>query len=66
MFMEYIGNHLLPSIVDFEIICFRYVDDVFAIIPNNVNLDAFLNSLNNLSPSIKFATKKEANNCLPF
>ena len=30
-------------------------------IPNNVNLDAFLNSLNNLSPSIKFTTEREAN-----
>ena len=52
--------------LDFEIIWFRYVDDVFAIIPNNVNIDAFLNSLNNLSHSIKFTTEKEANNCLPF
>ena len=47
------------------IIWFRYVDDVFAIIPNNVNINAFLNSLN-LSHSIKFITEKGANNCLPF
>ena len=66
IYMEYFEKHLLPSIVDFEIIWFRYVDDVFAIIPNNVNIDAFLNSLNNLSHSIKFTTEKEANNCLPF
>ena len=64
--MEYFEKHLLPSIVDFVINWFRYVDDVFAIIPNNVNIDAFHNFLNNLSHSIKFTTEKEANNCLPF
>ena len=68
--MEYFEEKktLLPSIVNFEIIWFRYVDDVLSTIPNNANLDAFLNSLNNLSPSIKFTTEREANtcNCLPF
>ena len=60
IYMEYFEKHLLPSIVDFEINWFRYVDDVFAIIPNNVNIDVFRNSLNNLSHSIKFTTEKEA------
>ena len=66
IYMEYFEKHLLSSIVDLEIIWFRYVDDVFVIILNNLSLDAFLNSLNNLSPSIKFTTEREANNCLPF
>ena len=66
IYMEYFEKYLLPSIVNFDIILFRYVDDVFAFIPNNVNLDVFLNSLNNLSPSIKFTALREANNCLPF
>ena len=66
IYMEYFEKQLLPFIVDFEIIWFRYVDDVFAVIPNNLNLDAFVNSLNNLAPSIKFTTEREANNCLPY
>ena len=52
--MEFFERYLLPSIVNFELVWLRYVDDVFAVLPDNIDLDNFLASLNRLSPSIKF------------
>ena len=66
LFMEYFERDLLPSVVDFELVWYRYVDDVFAVIPNTVDVDNFLSKLNCLVPSIKFKIEKENNNSLPF
>ena len=64
--MEYFERYLLPSIVNFELVWLRYVDDVFAVLPDNIDLDNFLASPNRLSPSIKFTIEKEFNNSIPF
>ena len=66
LFMEYFERDLLPSVVDFELVSYRYVDDVFAVIPNTVDVDNFLSKLNCLVPSIKFKIEKENNNGLLF
>ena len=62
IYMEFFERYLLPSIVNFELVWLRYVDDVFAVLPDNIDLDNyFLASLNRLSPSIKFTIEKESN-----
>ena len=66
LFMEFFETKLLPSIVDFDLVWYRYVDDVFAVMPDNIDVDEFLSRLNTLSPSINFKLEKETNNCLPF
>ena len=66
LFMEYFERDLLPSVVDFELVWYRYIDDVLAVIPNTVDIDNFLLKLNCLVPSIKFKIEKENNNSLPL
>ena len=67
LYMEFFETKLLPNIINnFSLTWYRYVDDVFAVLPDNIDLDAFLNSLNGLSSSIQFTIEKENNNCLPF
>ena len=66
LYMEYFERNLLPSVVDFELAWYMYVDDVFAVIPNIVDVDNFLLKLNGLIPSIKFKIEKENNNSLLF
>ena len=45
----------------------RYVDDIFIIWPHNVmELDNFLDYVNNAEPTIKFTLEIESNNQLPF
>ena len=56
--MEFFERYLLPSIVNFEVVWLRYVDDVFAVLHDDIDLDNFLASFNRLSPSIKFTIKK--------
>ena len=62
LFMEYFERDLLPSVVDFELVWYRYVDDVFAVIPNSVDVDNFLLKLS----SFHQIQDKENNNSLPF
>lgn len=59
IFMEYFEQYLLPSVVDFNITWYRYVDDVFAFVPKHVDLDDFLGRLNSLVPTIKFKIEKK-------
>lgn len=66
IYMEFFEKYLLPNVIDFECTWFRYVDDIFAIIPNQVNLDMFLTRLNVLSPTIKFTLEREDVHGLPF
>jgi hypothetical protein len=66
VFMEFFEKELLPSIVDFDIIWYRYVDDIFAIVPDNINVQMFLQKLNSLAPSINFKIETEKEKCLPF
>ena len=66
IFMEYFEQFLLPSIVDFNIVWYRYVDDVFAVLPGDIDIGRFLSQLNNLSPTINFKVENEFNNALNF
>lgn len=47
-------------------IWYRYVDDVLCLWPCTEDLDAFLQSLNNLVPSINFTIELENYNKSPF
>ena len=67
LFMEFfekqvLSEHLNTYIYDW----FRFVDDVFAIIPENINVTELNNTLNSYNPSIKFKHEIQENNCLPF
>ena len=66
LFMEFFESELLPDIIDFEIKWLRYVDDIFAVIADSLNIDDFLSMLNNLHHSIKFKVEIETNESLPF
>ena len=50
---------------NFELVWLRYVDDVVAVLSDNINLDNFHVSLDRLSP-IKFTIEKESNNSTPL
>ena len=44
----------------------RYVDDIFLIFDNQIDIDPFLGYLNSLHPNIKFTTETENNGKLSF
>jgi hypothetical protein len=75
------GNPLSPFLADifmskfetdlrkqsnFPKIWLRYVDDIFAIIDKDFNLDTFLQQINSQYTSIKFTYEKETDGKLPF
>ena len=66
LYMEFFETKILRNILPSNVIWFRYVDDIFCIWPLNVNIDNFLERLNDLVPSIKFTLEKENNFSLPF
>ena len=45
---------------------YRYVDDIFMIIPSNISEKVFLNYLNSLDPFLKFTMETETQNKLNF
>ena len=66
LYKEYFKKEWLPSMVDFDFEWYRYVDDIFAILPDNLNIQDFLAQLNSLSTSINFKVEFENNQFLPF
>ena len=46
--------------------CYRYMDDTFAIFDRENDCDKFLHQLNSLHPSLRFTFEKEVNQSLPF
>ena len=66
LYMEHFERDLLQTVVDFEFTWFRYVDDVFAVVPDNLELEPFLRRLNSLSTSITFTMEVESGGMLPF
>ena len=66
IFMEYFESELLPTIITNRFTWFRYVDDVFCLVPNEIDLNNFLQRLNSLQQSIKFKIEVEEENQLPF
>lgn len=49
-----------------QVIWYRYVDDVFAVIPDNISHTNLLNYLNNILPTIKFTYEVPESGNLPF
>ena len=66
IFMEFFETELLPEILNFDVTWVRYVDDIFAVVPCSLDIDQFLESLNNLHSSIKFKAETDNENTLPF
>ena len=48
------------------LICFRYVDDTFAMFEDEFNCNRFLKQLNSLHQSLTFTHEKEVSGKLPF
>jgi hypothetical protein len=67
IFMEDFEERTLLSAPYKPRLWLRYVDDTFVIWPHDQpKLDSWLESLNNISPSIRLTMEKEINNKLPF
>ena len=66
LFMELLETELLSSVSGKPILWLRYVDDIFALYPNNLEPNSFLTELNGLVDSIKFTVEWEQNGSLPF
>ena len=58
-------KNCLPSVVDFDLVWYRYVD-IFFILPDNLSIKDFLAQLNSLSPFINFKVEIEDNQSLSF
>ena len=67
IYMEYFESQFLPTITrGHDITWYRYVDDIFAFLPNSIDITEFLSQLNSLSLSINFTVEHENNGCIPF
>ena len=67
IFLEFYERDKLSTILDINTITWlRYVDDVFAVVPNTTNFDHLLEQINSLHSSIQFTFELEHNNSLPF
>ena len=67
IFMQFFERNLISPIFDLNTnIWFRYVDDIFTIVPNSHNLNELLDNINSLHENIKFKIEVENNNQLPF
>ena len=66
VFMNNFETNFKNSNPEFPKIWFRYVDDIFAIVNKSFDINAFMNKINNVYPSIKFTFELEIENKLPF
>jgi predicted GIY-YIG superfamily endonuclease/uncharacterized protein (UPF0335 family) len=67
IYMEWFESQAIDKALIKPKLWLRYVDDTFIIWNGNDNdLQAFLDHMNNLAPTIKFTMEKEENNKLPF
>ena len=67
LYMEFYEKHILTRLdLPHGYVWFRYVDDIFICWPDDCNIQEFLQTLNNLVPTIKFTLECEINNKLPF
>jgi hypothetical protein len=65
LFMEFLEAKNLNNINEI-ILWYRYVDDVFAIIKGNCDIQIILNKINKWDENIKFTYEIETNDKLPF
>src|SRR5215469_120300 len=66
IFMEFFERRFLVDILLDGFIWYRYVDDIFAVLPVDLDLEFILQRLNDCVPEIKFTLELEVNGCLPF
>ena len=65
LYMEFFEKQLFQKI-DQNIVWYRFVDDVFSLLPVSLDPLSLLNTLNNQKPSINFKLEIEDDNKLPF
>ena len=63
--MEFFETRIANAITD-DIMWVRYVDDVFAVMKRDRDIDRTLSELNNLVPSISFTVEKEVGGIISF
>lgn len=67
IYMEWLEtNKIKPILPDSDCVWLRYVDDVFAVIPKDINPNELLKELNKISDCIKITCEKESDKTLPF
>ena len=66
IFLATVENDSLQSTINDLTQYHRYVDDIFCIADDNLDLDVLLNQFNLAHPSMNFTLEKEVNNQLDF
>ena len=66
LYMEWLEKHHFKEIMGREVIWVRYVDDVLAVVPKTMNLEAKLNELNSVDTKIQFTLEKENRGVIAF
>ena len=67
IFLGYLENYRLKELIDEKTVAyFRFVDDIFCVLPDSVASDDILNCLNSTHPSLSFTSEVESDRCLPF
>ena len=64
--MEVLEARHLTRLAGPNVIWYRYVDDILAIVPQRTNVNNLLQQLNEVHPRIKFTVEEERDDCLPF
>ena len=67
LFLEYVESELLVNYTGVKpLFWYRYVDDVLCLIPEDFDLNNYLDFINNLCPSLKFTFELESDGKIPF
>nr|XP_053646089.1 uncharacterized protein LOC128698052 [Cherax quadricarinatus] len=66
LFMENLETEKFSTLIPNTVTWLRYVDDVLVFYPRHLNIQALLNKINAVEPSIKFTLELENNGKLPF
>lgn len=59
-------EYIASSHTQFPKLWFRYVDDIFGIVDNTLDVHNFLNYINNIYPSVKFTYENEVDKKIHF
>jgi len=66
-FLEHIESEKLKLYSGISpVLWVRYVDDILCLVPENFDVNDYLNFLNNIYPSLKFTVEFENDNKIPF
>ncbi len=67
IFLGYLENYRLKDLIgDKTVAYFRFVDDIFCVLPDSISANDLLNSLNSTHPSLSFTLEFEKDRSLPF